>query len=89
MYQIDNYKRKTSDLQNKQILTYIDQRDAEYDRTCKSTVVSRGPPLCTCPKGHMVSRQSQVSLWSRSFVVPWAELDVFSLKGQEQQTANQ
>lgn len=52
-------------------------------------VVSCCPPLYTCPNGHIVSRQSQVSLWSWSFVVPWAKLYVFSLKGQEHQTANQ
>lgn len=32
-------KKKRSDLQNKQILTYIDQWDAEYDRTCKSSLM--------------------------------------------------
>lgn len=37
VYQIYEYQHiLTSDLQNKQILTCVDQQDAEFDRTCKS-----------------------------------------------------
>lgn len=86
----ENVNFLTSSSSNVHHLTYKINKHwfISINETLKMTepakVVPRCPPLYTSPSDHMVSRQSQASFWSRSFMVPWAKLYVFSLKARPQ-----